>query len=68
MLLLVNARKKNKQRPFAGELCSHDSCGHEPALPAISTDVLPLKCVCCLVFWCTTPSRFWSESLLATQR
>ena len=39
---------------FPRELCGHDYCGREPALPAFSTGAHPLKCAgavsCFLVF------------------
>ena len=46
MSLLVVAKEENKQRVFWSELCAHDACGHEPALPAFNRDAPHVKYVC----------------------
>ena len=45
------ASKAGSRSGFPRELCGHDYCGHEPALPAFSTDAHPPRMrLCCLVF------------------
>ena len=54
-------KKDNQQRAFGSELYRHDSCGHEPALPASSTGAPLFKFHgCCLVFFRFAASLFSS--------
>ena len=39
--IFVVAKREHQKRAFGSELCGHDSCDHEPALPAFSTDAPP---------------------------
>ena len=61
-LLFVGAKKENKQRASGSELCSLDSCGHEPAVAGIQHRRTPFHLhLCCLVFLCSIFTMYISQ-------
>ena len=50
-----SSKKRKTNSAFGSELCSHGSCGHEPARPAFNTDVpkmRPCSLVLTTAFFC----------------